>query len=101
MYCSLCKILDTAWRGQAGLDVSSADVGTRSWGDLLNRKGLVAGDLAALTLFAYVGRASHGMSAFDLGVVVTALPFLVGAMRVWWYIVAALPVGGRWCVFFF
>lgn len=69
---------DTAWRGQAGLDITDAEDGSRDWGDLTTRKGLAVGDLVALTMFAYVGRASHGMASFDLGVLGTALPFLVG-----------------------
>lgn len=72
------EVVDTAWRGQAGLDVSDSTDGDKSWGVLADRKGLVVGDLVALTLFAYIGRASHGMAAFDLGVLVTALPFFVG-----------------------
>lgn len=75
------KVVDTAWRGQAGLDVSEAGGEARNWGDLATRRGLAAGDLAALTLFAYVGRASHGMGSFDLGVLVTALPFYLGERR--------------------
>lgn len=69
---------DTAWRGQAGLDVTDAEDGSRDWRDLSTRRGLAVGDLVALTAFAYIGRASHGMSSFDLGVLVTALPFFVG-----------------------
>ncbi len=69
---------ETAWRGQAGLEVTDANDGSRSWGDLSTRRGLATGDLVALTLFAYVGRASHGMASIDLGVLATALPFLVG-----------------------
>lgn len=76
------QVVDTAWRGQAGLDVSDVAEGDKSWGVLADRKGLVVGDIAALTLFAYVGRASHGMAAFDLGVLFTALPFFVGALAV-------------------
>ncbi|CAM9761738.1 unnamed protein product [Pylaiella littoralis] len=72
------EVTNTAWRGQAGLDVTNADDGSRDWGDLSTRRGLAAGDLVALTAFAYVGRASHGMASLDLGVLVTALPFLVG-----------------------
>lgn len=71
---------NTAWRGQAGLDVTNADDGSRDWGDLSTRRGLAAGDLVTLTAFAYVGRASHGMASLDLGVLVTALPFLVGVL---------------------
>eukprot|EP00752_Nemacystus_decipiens_P006184 g5580.t2 len=75
-------VTDTAWRGQAGLDITDANDGSRDWGDLSTRKGLAVGDLVALTMFAYVGRASHGMSSFDLGVLGTALPFLVAWLAV-------------------
>lgn len=72
------QVTDTAWRGQAGLDVTDAANGSRDWSDLSARKGLAVGDAVALTMFAYVGRASHGMASFDLGVLLTALPFLIG-----------------------
>lgn len=75
------QVVDTAWRGQAGLDVSGSDGEARNWSALANRKVLAAGDLAALTLFSYVGRASHGMADFDLGVLLTALPFMIGEIR--------------------
>ncbi|CAB1101459.1 unnamed protein product [Ectocarpus sp. CCAP 1310/34] len=76
------EVMDTAWRGQAGLDVINAADGSRDWSDLSARRGLAVGDAVALTMFAYVGRASHGMAAFDLGVLLTALPFLIGWLAV-------------------
>lgn len=72
-------MIDTAWRGQAGLDVVSGE-GSRNWADITNRKVLVAGDVFALTMFAYVGRASHGMGELDLAVLATAAPFIIGAL---------------------
>lgn len=70
-------MINTAWRGQAGLDVSTGD-GNRNWTDIPERKVLLAGDVFVLIMFAYVGRASHGMGDFDLGVLTTAFPFLAG-----------------------
>ncbi|CAN0163225.1 unnamed protein product, partial [Hapterophycus canaliculatus] len=76
------EVTDTAWRGQAGLDVIDGDGGSRDWSDLSTRRGLAAGDVMALTMFSYVGRASHGMASFDLGVLLTALPFLIGWLAI-------------------
>ena len=71
--------MDTAWRGQAGLDVTSR--GQKNWADLATRKWLAAGDIAVLTLFAWGGRASHGMGDLDFSVLVTAFPFYVGKKK--------------------
>ncbi|CAM9985335.1 unnamed protein product [Scytosiphon promiscuus] len=76
------EVTDTAWRGQAGLDVTDGDDGSRDWSDLSTRRGLAVGDVVALTMFAYVGRASHGMGSFDLGVLLTALPFIIGWLAI-------------------
>lgn len=71
------KVADTDWSGQAGMDRVIGD-GNRNWSDLPARKWLAIGDVAALTLFAYVGRASHGDGSIGLDVVATALPFVAG-----------------------
>ena len=39
---------------------------------------LVSGDLAALLLFAAIGRANHGESLDAVSVLKTAAPFLIG-----------------------
>ena len=50
---------------------------------------LLAGDLIALTLFAAIGRASHGENALNpIADVLTAFPFILS------YLVAAKPLGG-------
>ena len=69
-------VIDTKWSGQAGLDVTVA--GQRNWFDIPNRPVLAAGDMLALTIFAYIGRASHGSGSIDLGVLATAAPFAAG-----------------------
>ena len=70
------QIRDTDWSGQAGMD--SVVEGSSNYSDLLRRRGLALGDVVALTLFAYVGKRSHGSADFDLDVFITALPFYAG-----------------------
>jgi len=77
------EVLKTKFSGQAGLDVQQ--VGASGWSDLADRPFLAFMDGAALTLFAYIGRATHGNPEFDLATVGTALPFLVG-----WFALAPL-----------
>eukprot|EP00638_Chattonella_subsalsa_P004005 CAMPEP_0117756808 /NCGR_PEP_ID=MMETSP0947-20121206/14326_1 /TAXON_ID=44440 /ORGANISM="Chattonella subsalsa, Strain CCMP2191" /LENGTH=241 /DNA_ID=CAMNT_0005576521 /DNA_START=132 /DNA_END=857 /DNA_ORIENTATION=- len=70
------EVLDTKWSGQAGLDISAN--GNKDWSDLAERPFLAFMDAAALTVFAWIGRASHGSTEFDWVVIKTALPFIVG-----------------------
>ncbi|KAG2495095.1 hypothetical protein HYH03_006706 [Edaphochlamys debaryana] len=67
------KMSDDAWGGVARVDRGDAD--TLGFGGVAT---LVAGDLAALLLFAAVGRMNHGEGLALGEVVATALPFLVG-----------------------
>ncbi|CAM9907790.1 unnamed protein product, partial [Phaeothamnion confervicola] len=67
---------ETQWSGQAGLDVVVE--GQRDWRDLAARRGLAAGDLIALTAFAWIGRATHASAALDLELLRTAFPFYAG-----------------------
>eukprot|EP00177_Eucheuma_denticulatum_P000109 GFKZ01000190.1.p1 GENE.GFKZ01000190.1~~GFKZ01000190.1.p1 ORF type:complete len:507 (-),score=64.45 GFKZ01000190.1:1051-2571(-) len=72
---------DVNWSGQATAD-SSDSAGTSTYADLARRLDLVLGDSFALLMFAYVGRAHHGDSSFDLDVLKTAAPFLVAWLGV-------------------
>lgn len=77
-------IAETAWSGQAGLDVEKA--GNNNWSDLTSRPLLALGDVGFLLLFATIGRSIHsGGFHFDLQALGTAAPFL-GA----WLLVAPL-----------
>lgn len=74
---------EDAWAGVARVDRGAdEDQAGSGWS---NTALLVAGDAAALLLFAAVGRANHGL---DLDALQTALPFLLG-----WFPSAAL-LGG-------
>uniref|UniRef100_A0A0G4HX28 Uncharacterized protein n=1 Tax=Chromera velia CCMP2878 TaxID=1169474 RepID=A0A0G4HX28_9ALVE len=71
---------ETSWSGQAGMDeVENFD---GAWAALPKRKLLLAGDLLALYLFAFIGRASHGEDVsgglLNLEVWQTAAPFIAG-----------------------
>eukprot|EP00611_Tribonema_gayanum_P013627 TRINITY_DN2463_c0_g1_i1.p1 TRINITY_DN2463_c0_g1~~TRINITY_DN2463_c0_g1_i1.p1 ORF type:complete len:307 (-),score=80.31 TRINITY_DN2463_c0_g1_i1:185-1003(-) len=70
------EVLDTAWSGQAGMDVTV--VGSKTWADISKRLGLAAGDVIALTVFASIGRGVHTGSGIDFEVFKTALPFYIG-----------------------
>lgn len=67
---------DVNWSGQAGMD-SPESAGTSTYADLGRRLDLVCGDLLALLVFAYIGRASHGDKSVSIGVLKTAAPFVV------------------------
>lgn len=77
---------DVNWSGQAGLDAPEKE-GTSSYGDMLRRLDLIAGDFLALMFFAWIGRMSHGNASLNGSVVTTALPFLTG-----WFLCAP-PLG--------
>lgn len=78
---SLLKNDEVSWSGQASAD-STDSAGTSTYSDLLRRLDLVFGDTAALLAFAYIGRARHGDSALDFGVLKTAAPFIVAWLGV-------------------
>lgn len=66
---------DVNWSGQATAD-SPEDIGTSTYADLGRRFDLVIGDVLALVVFAYIGRASHGSKALDFEILKTAAPFV-------------------------
>ena len=66
---------ETAWSGQAGLDIQKQ--GNSNPTDLAARPFLALGDVAMLLLFASIGRSIHtGGVSLDLQVLQTAAPFI-------------------------
>ena len=76
-------VRDTKWSGQSDLDVASRS--QNNWNDVLSRKDLAFVDSCALLGFAAIGRGSHAEGMDILGVLGTALPFLVG-----WFLISPL-----------
>jgi len=69
-------VAETAWSGQAGLDVRR--VGENNWKDVGARPLLALGDVLMFLLFASVGRSIHtGGLSLDVQVVQTAAPFIL------------------------
>lgn len=80
------EVRDTPWSGQAGLDI--VEYGTSTWQDVAKRPILALGDVAALALFAIVGKMFHATSGapiLDVDLAVTAAPFILA-----WLLVAPL-----------
>ncbi|KAM3574080.1 hypothetical protein VYU27_003977 [Nannochloropsis oceanica] len=78
------SVAETAWSGQAGLDVLTQ--GNNNPTDLAARPFLALGDVAMLLLFASIGRSIHtGGISLDFQVLQTAAPF-IGA----WLLLAPL-----------
>ncbi|KAA8493978.1 Adenylate kinase 8 [Porphyridium purpureum] len=68
---------NTNYSGQAGADLAIA-TGSSSYGDILNRPVLAAGDLSMFLVFASIGQMNHKESVDLLSTLQVAFPFALG-----------------------
>lgn len=66
---------DINWSGQAGAERPDR-YGNSTYADITRRPDVALGDAAAILLFVYIGRYTHGHKSIDLEMFKTAAPFL-------------------------